>query len=398
MSNDQLPRKPLIEQVTNKWRDQKSDPAQKSPETLDEALCSCDLEDDASFPNATYRLVTSHRFRRLVILVATIALALGFTWKEYIGPQIHRQQDLLAFMSPNNGTYGIAQGGHDKDLVKIMHLDPSLIPGGQSDPEGRRRLIFIGDVHGCRQELQHVLRKSNFNEETDQLILVGDVVSKGPDSPGTLDELIKLNAISVRGNHEDRLLTAAKLSGPGQNDDPTTVSTSSKGAAKDALLLRHMKPHHLHYLRKMPLILHIPALPMALPPSKSKHSPIAEHMLVVHAGLVPGVPLERQDPYFVENMRSIHHKTHIPSVSRSGKSDGRKPWIEIWNWYNDRLYRRRSPEVVIYGHDSRAGLQIHRWTKGLDSGCVSGGKLTAMILNAKGEQELVSVACENHRA
>jgi hypothetical protein len=53
--------------------------------------------------------------------------------------------------------------------------------------------------------------------------------------------------------------------------------------------------------------------------------------------------------------------------------------------------------VVIYGHDSKAGLQIYRWTKGIDSGCVSGGKLTALILNAKGQQEIVSVGCENHR-
>jgi hypothetical protein len=336
-------------------------------------------------------------------------------------------------MAQRNGTYGIAHGGHDKDLVKIMNLDPGLLPGGIADPHGKRRLIFVGDVHGCKQELLHLLRKTKFNLDSDQLILVGDVVSKGPDTPGTLDELIKLKAISVRGNHEDRLLTAAKLISPDQDEDTAKASSSSKGAAKDAILLRQMKPHHLQYLRSMPLILHIPALPMALAPSKSKHSPIAEHMLVVHAGLVPGVPLERQDPYFVENMRSIHHKTHVPSVSRSGKSDGRKPWIEIWNWYNDRLYRRRSvpafpefteastsrsfsswlnglwldlsrsnkeppkPQVVIYGHDSKAGLQIHRWTKGIDSGCVSGGELTALILDAKGQQEIISVVCENHR-
>jgi hypothetical protein len=336
-------------------------------------------------------------------------------------------------MSQRNGTYGIARGGHDKDLVKIMNLDPDLLPGGVSDPHGKRRLIFIGDVHGCKQELLHLLHKTKFNTESDQLILVGDIVSKGPDTPGTLDELIKLKAISVRGNHEDRLLTAAKLTGPDQDEEAANAASSSKGAAKDAILLRQLKPHHLQYLRTMPLILHIAALPMALPPSKSKRSPIAEHMLVVHAGLVPGVPLERQDPYFVENMRSIHHKTHVPSVSRAGKSDGRKPWIEIWNWYNDRLYRQRSvpafteftepstsrsflswlnglwldlsrsnknqpsPQVVIYGHDSKAGLQIHRWTKGIDSGCVSGGELTALILNANGQQEIVSVACQNYR-
>ena len=38
------------------------------------------------------------------------------------------------------------------------------------------------------------------------------------------------------------------------------------------------------------------------------------------------------------------------------------------------------PSTVIYGHDSRRGLQLRRWTKGLDTGCVKGGRLTALIM------------------
>jgi hypothetical protein len=55
------------------------------------------------------------------------------------------------------------------------------------------------------------------------------------------------------------------------------------------------------------------------------------------------------------------------------------------------------PQVVIYGHDSHEGLQLNRWSKGLDSACVAGGRLTAMVLDARGRQEFVSVGCKNYK-
>jgi hypothetical protein len=81
------------------------------------------------------------------------------------------------------------------------------------------------------------------------------------------------------------------------------------------------------------------------------------------------------------------------SPSRSFSSWLNGLWLDLSRSKKDQP----KPQVVIYGHDSKAGLQIYRWTKGIDSGCVSGGKLTALILNAKGQQEIVSVGCENHR-
>ena len=158
----------------------------------------------------------------------------------------------------------------------------------------------------------------------------------------------------------------------------------------------------------------------------------------MHAGIVPNVPLQKQDPYFVMNMRSIDRRTHVPSALHETKKGRSSPWMEIWNWYNNRLVRGRSlkgflssatdedtqdqamaaegwlgaiwhavtgmshktpkPQVVVYGHDSKQGLQLHRWSKGLDSACVAGGKLTAMVLNAKGETHIVQVGCKNYKA
>lgn len=46
----------------------------------------------------------------------------------------------------------------------------------------KSRLIIIGDIHGCYDELMELLKKCHHNSKTDSLILVGDLVCKGPKS------------------------------------------------------------------------------------------------------------------------------------------------------------------------------------------------------------------------
>jgi hypothetical protein len=52
---------------------------------------------------------------------------------------------------------------------------------------------------------------------------------------------------------------------------------------------------------------------------------------------------------------------------------------------------------VIYGHDSETFLDIQTYTKGLDTGCYKGGKLTALVISDGGEQSLVQVQCRDYR-
>ena len=57
----------------------------------------------------------------------------------------------------------------------------------------------------------------------------------------------------------------------------------------------------------------------------------------------------------------------------------------------------RKPLTVIYGHDSRRGLQIEPWTKGIDSGCIRGDKLSAFVIEGGKEKittQVVSVNCK----
>jgi hypothetical protein len=51
----------------------------------------------------------------------------------------------------------------------------------------------------------------------------------------------------------------------------------------------------------------------------------------------------------------------------------------------------------VYGHNSKKGLNVNRYTFGLDTGCVKGGRLTALVVDAKGETEIVGVKCKSER-
>ncbi|MEO5761568.1 MAG: metallophosphoesterase, partial [Vicinamibacteria bacterium] len=70
------------------------------------------------------------------------------------------------------------------------------------------RRIFVGDIQGCREELDRLLALLNFDSSRDALEPVGDVVNRGPDSLGTLRLLKSVNAGGVLGNHDLHLLAA----------------------------------------------------------------------------------------------------------------------------------------------------------------------------------------------
>jgi len=111
--------------------------------------------------------------------------------------------------------------------------------------------------------------------------------------------------------------------------------------------------------------------------------------VVVHGGLAPGVPLEKQDPWLVMNMRSIDPGTFVPSATRKGV-----PWEKIWNRAQRHMGKHFRHKTVVYGHDSRRGLNLQKWSKGMDSNCVRGGRLTGLVVDSRGREKTVSVKCK----
>ena len=80
------------------------------------------------------------------------------------------------------------------------------------------RRIFVGDIQGCREPLERLLAAVAFRPGVDRLLPVGDLVNKGPDSPGTLALLMQLRAEPVLGNHDLHWLGKQKAADPRQRE------------------------------------------------------------------------------------------------------------------------------------------------------------------------------------
>jgi len=202
------------------------------------------------------------------------------------------------------------------------------------------RTIFVGDVHGCAAELQDLLNAVGLTS-SDRVVLVGDLVARGPDTRGVLRLVRELKASTVRGNHEERMI-AAHAARKGGGSGPRLGSSHTE-------LLQILDDEDWAQLEALPLHLDLP-----------------EHGIrVVHAGVVPGVAWEAQDPWMV---------THIRSISADGAPT--EKWGRSWaEGYRDAPH-------IVFGHNAQSLPQLHPNATGIDTACVYGGNLTALVLPA----------------
>lgn len=82
----------------------------------------------------------------------------------------------------------------------------SLIRLKTFTPPDEGRIFVMGDIHGCIDEMNALIKKIDFQPEIDVLILAGDLVFRGKDSIGVIRRAKELNALCVRGNHDDKVI------------------------------------------------------------------------------------------------------------------------------------------------------------------------------------------------
>jgi predicted phosphodiesterase len=203
------------------------------------------------------------------------------------------------------------------------------------------RLIAIGDIHGCHLEFAELLEKLELTKD-DQLILLGDLVNRGPDSCRVIDLARAHNSISLLGNHELRLLNYRR-----------THDTSFQKES-DADTFAKLRPEDWAYLETMPLTYYVQEL----------------NTVFVHGGFLPNEPWQKQPAQVV---------TRIQVIDRDGRPRKRADepdapsWADLWN----------GPPFVVYGHTPRPEIYKLKWSLGIDTGCVMGGHLTAYALPEK---------------
>lgn len=207
------------------------------------------------------------------------------------------------------------------------------------------RTLVVGDVHGCSVELRTLLDRLAFAPSSDRVVFVGDLIARGPDTRGVLDVVRETGAVVVRGNHEDRLLGWRRA-----------MLARARGEFALPPDLGRLHAEVAQALREEDWAL-LEATPVT-------HLIEASRTLVVHAGLVPGVSLDAQDPAMMMRIRSVGDR------GEARDTGGATPWGARWV----------GPPHVVFGHAAALEAQLHPWATGIDTGCVYGGYLTAMVL------------------
>jgi bis(5'-nucleosyl)-tetraphosphatase (symmetrical) len=265
----------------------------------------------------------------------------------------------------------------------------------------------IGDVQGCFTELQALLAAIKFDHRKDRLWFVGDLVNRGPESLAVLRFVKGLadSAISVLGNHDLHLITvAAGLAKPREDDTLKEILDAPDGLAL------------LDWLRELPMI----------------H--VEDGHVLVHAGLLPqwgvdqaqtlgreveaalrgpryrqflgalygGKPDRWSDGLvgadrlrvIVNAMTRMRFCTPEGVMEFHSKGDATQAPAGYLPWF-DVPGRRSASHTVVCGHWSALGLRMAPSLLALDSGCVWGGRLSAVRLE---DRALTQMPCAESSA
>jgi serine/threonine protein phosphatase 1 len=200
-----------------------------------------------------------------------------------------------------------------------------------------QRTIVIGDLHGCYDEALELLDRLAVGRD-DRVVFAGDLVDRGP-KPRECVELA-MSHECILGNHEEKHLHQRERKDADLSPDHLRTR-------------RALGSDHLAYFERLPTFVRLP-----------------EHgAVVVHAGVMPNVAIESQDPYHL-----LHAQCVRPPEKKSYWPSKAPPTHAFWtsHW--------RGPERVIFGHTVFDAPLVSEHAVGIDTGCCFGGPLTAVVL------------------
>jgi bis(5'-nucleosyl)-tetraphosphatase (symmetrical) len=271
----------------------------------------------------------------------------------------------------------------------------------------------IGDLQGCAHEAQVLLNRIADDADADAgVVFVGDLVNRGPASLEALRRVMALCEASggrieaVLGNHDLHLLAVA-----------CGAQALSKSDTLDEILAAPDRERLVEWLRRRPLAL------------------LAGGHLLVHAGVCPqwsaartielaaevaavlrgpdwvaflgqmyGNAPNRWDDSLTGTARLrciVNTLTRMRFCQRDGTmefgikdSGGAPEGSGLLPWFDLPDRRTRGEVTVVFGHWSAMGLLLRDDVVGLDSGCVWGGKLSAVCLD---DRSLLQVDCPEYK-
>ncbi|MFD2648840.1 metallophosphoesterase family protein [Devosia albogilva] len=247
--------------------------------------------------------------------------------------------------------------GKDRKAPRRPRVDLGAMPSA---------LYVIGDVHGCLDQLvrleKRIVEDAAGIPNGKVIIMLGDYVDRGPSSAAVLDHLLqpppgRFRRLCLAGNHEVMMLAhAEKPSLPSDwlvnGGDETLTSygispdryVAASMRLRGQILASHIPSAHIDFLATLPVIITMPGYVFA------------------HAGIQPGVPVERQEEEDLLWMR------HDPAAVWSGEGP-----------------------TLVHGHTLVPEPLVLPGRIAVDTGCFATGVLTALRLVAGEEPRFLSV-------
>jgi bis(5'-nucleosyl)-tetraphosphatase (symmetrical) len=275
------------------------------------------------------------------------------------------------------------------------------------------KTYVIGDLQGCAHEagllLEHIAADAHSLEEA-RILFVGDLINRGPESLTALRRMKALSESSggrveaLLGNHDLHLLAVA-----------AGVQKLSRSDTLDEILAAPDRDELIAWLRRRPLAMFVDAhllVHAGVPPqwSAEQTMQLAGEVETVLRGdgwadflaqmygnepdrwddSLQGIPRLRCIVNALTRMRLCWPDGRMDFLHKESdkgpEGSGLQPWFD--------LPRATRDVTVVFGHWSALGLVLRPNLIGLDSGCVWGGKLSAVCLD---DRSLLQVDCPEYR-
>jgi len=213
------------------------------------------------------------------------------------------------------------------------------------------RLIIYGDIHGCIEEFK-ALRKRLNPSCHDTEVIAGDLVNKGPASHAVIEYARTHQIKAILGNHEERFLRYHRYEMMHRERGIKNPMAMNK---EERNIYKSFSNNDLEYLESLPFYLKF------------------DHITIVHGGLSNHYKLKNLDRHRREKilrMRYVDRDHHFVSVDASPKKH--LFWSECYNGKEG---------FIVYGHTPFETPRYDEYALGIDTGCVYGGALSAVVFN-----------------
>jgi len=235
-----------------------------------------------------------------------------------------------------------------------------------------KRTIVIGDVHGCLDTLDEMLRMLRVKAGEDRIVFLGDLVDRGPDSAGVVRRARELNAESVMGNHDEKHVRYRRYELSGK---PNPMKTHDEWLKHH----RELSDDEIEWMAKMPYTIDL-----------------GSGFIAVHAGFEGSRTLEEQKPNKMMRIRYVDEDgAMLPLTSDHKVPPNSYRWTTAWDHPHHVLYGHHVHSLTVPMVDEVMAVDGKRYMRvGLDTGCCFGGTLSAAILTPVVPQYFVDLPFE----